>query len=96
MFARLGLAVVLVLGAGISPPSWAGSVSDLSACASAQEQRKLEEGIEFCTRALAARSINASDRAFALQRRAVMFMALRRFDEAIKASGGKKKQPVSL
>ena len=83
MFARLGLVVALMLSAGISTTAIAGSANDLSACANAQQQKKYDEGIETCTRALAARGINPSDQAFALQRRARLFAALRKFDEAI-------------
>ena len=83
MFARRGVAVALVVGAGLSTAVLAGSVSDLSACGRAQEQKKFDEGIDLCTRALAARGINASDQAFALQRRGRIFFAQRKYDEAI-------------
>ena len=67
----------------VSPSAIAGSVNDLSACANAQEQKKFEEGIEFCTRALNAPRVNASDQAYAYQRRARIFFAQRKYDEAI-------------
>jgi tetratricopeptide (TPR) repeat protein len=93
MLAGAALAAVLVrtvastaaavLSGLISVASIAGSVNDLSACGNAQQQKRYEEGIEACTRALNARGINASDQAFTYQRRGRMYFAQRKYDEAI-------------
>jgi hypothetical protein len=76
-------ALVFVVIAVASAEAIAGSANDMSVCGDAQQEKKFEEGIEACTRALNARGINASDQAFAYQRRGSTFFALRKYDEAI-------------
>ena len=76
------LASLLSLGMVVAAPALASSAGDLSACAKAQEDRKFDDGIALCTRALGAGNLSPSDQAFLYARRGQMNRALRKFDDA--------------
>ena len=55
----------LSVGFVIAAPAFASSAGDLSACSKAQQDRKFDDGVALCTRALGAGNLTPSDQAFA-------------------------------
>jgi len=73
-----GLFFLLVTGSAA-----AAAPSDFSACSKAYQERKFDDAIALCNRALNARGVDDSDRAFVLRMRGAIYRQMRKLDDAI-------------